>query len=152
MMIEINYQCFGKSTLDPTICSGNGICIDKDLCSCIYGSTGNECQYSICYGKNSSDPNVCSGNGICMSTDNCVCGEMYNGHQCEYDFTTIKTTVYTFGRNGNAELGDGTLDNRNLPTKIPKFNIGISKIIGGVFSKFIINNASKTFGFGTNNV
>jgi hypothetical protein len=152
MMMEINFQCFGKSTSDPTICSGNGICVEKDVCSCVYGSTGNECQYSICYGKNSSDPNVCSGNGKCISTDNCLCGNMYNGYRCEFDFTTIKSTVYTFGRNLNGELGDGSLENKNIPTKLLTFNIGISKIIGGVYSKFFINNASKAFGFGANDV
>src|SRR5690606_15928475 len=62
--IAYTYECFGKSicknqTFDE-ICSGNGKCVDKDLCSCNDGYTGNECQFPICFGKSSTDAQVCS--------------------------------------------------------------------------------------------
>jgi hypothetical protein len=51
--------CFGKNFLDPSICSGNGICTSPDVCSCSKYYTGRECQIPI------TDFETCPGNQTC---------------------------------------------------------------------------------------
>jgi hypothetical protein len=141
--------CFGKLLTDPKICSGNGICIDTNLCSCEKNFTGNECQFTSCFGKNSNDPNVCSGNGNCTEPDTCICKEGYDGNSCENNLIGI-SSFYTFGKNNYGQLGDGTNDPVSSPKKLAIH--GVRKIFSGTSTNFVINNASKAFGFGWNNV
>ena len=85
--IAYTYECFGKSMCKnhtfEEICSGRGKCVNKDLCSCDEGFTGDECEYIICFGKNSSDPQVCSGFGTCISPNNCSCETGFTGSECQ---------------------------------------------------------------------
>jgi hypothetical protein len=51
--------CFGKNLSDPSICSKNGNCSFKDVCSCSKYYTGKECQIPI------TDFETCLGNQPC---------------------------------------------------------------------------------------
>jgi hypothetical protein len=100
MVIASNFTCYGKLSNSGSICSGNGICTQMDVCSCGYGFTGIECQFTSCFGKNSSDPKVCSGNGNCTIQDICSCKNGFNGKECEIDKNNLKTTMaYSCGYN-----------------------------------------------------
>jgi hypothetical protein len=80
------FNCFGKQSTDPTVCSGNGNCTFIDTCGCKSGFTGNQCEVApifTCFGKQSTDPKVCSGNGTCTATNNCNCINGYTGNQCQ---------------------------------------------------------------------
>jgi hypothetical protein len=99
MVVVSNLTCFGKSPPDESICSGNGLCVEENKCSCMFGTSGNECQFQNfkCFGLFSNNSNVCSGNGICANNDYCVCKTSYGGLNCEYSLNG--TQLYTFGRN-----------------------------------------------------
>jgi hypothetical protein len=36
--------CFGKNATNPTVCSGNGFCVNTDTCSCYPNFSGVQCQ------------------------------------------------------------------------------------------------------------
>jgi hypothetical protein len=82
---QCNFTCSGISPFkNPLeICSGNGVCVSKDICSCNTGYIGSNCETTYCYNNLSSDPNVCSGNGNCTSFNNCKCNIYYKGEQCQ---------------------------------------------------------------------
>jgi hypothetical protein len=40
-------KCYGKNALDPTVCSGKGVCLTTDNCICRANYTGTECSNSI---------------------------------------------------------------------------------------------------------
>jgi hypothetical protein len=100
MVIASNFTCHGKLSTSSSICSGNGICTQKDVCSCGYGYTGVECQFTSCFGKNSTDPKVCSGNGNCTTQDSCSCENGFDGKECEIEKNNLRTTMaYSCGLN-----------------------------------------------------
>jgi hypothetical protein len=75
-----NTICYGYNTTDPSVCSGNGICISTDDCQCKEGYKGYTCNLFSCFGTQNDDIKVCSGNGICSSIgkintniDSCKC-------------------------------------------------------------------------------
>jgi alpha-tubulin suppressor-like RCC1 family protein len=153
LIIQSNYVCFGKHPLDTTICSGNGICQSNGLCLCEQNFQGNECQFTTCYGKNSSDPQVCSGNGNCTDFNICKCSTGYDGFQCEMNFTTIdNNVVYSMGQGYYGSLGDGTVVDKDVPTKVISFNYGIKKIFAGYYSTYILSNTSRAYAFGQHDV
>jgi hypothetical protein len=39
--------CFGKNSLDPTVCSGKGVCLTTDNCVCRANYTGTQCSNSM---------------------------------------------------------------------------------------------------------
>ena len=77
--------CFGIPADDPTVCSGNGTCVDTDTCECIDPSsyTGPQCGTPVCDGILATETGVCSGNGTCVAPDTCSCEEGYSGNNCE---------------------------------------------------------------------
>jgi hypothetical protein len=100
IIIQSQYSCFGVHYTNKSICSGRGICIGNDLCSCGNGFTGEECQFTSCFGKQSNDPSVCSSKGTCSQKDVCNCLNLFGGKNCEIDYTqNTKTIVYAVGKN-----------------------------------------------------
>jgi hypothetical protein len=77
-------KCFGKNATD-SVCSGHGICVDHNQCSCEYGYTGNECQILQCFQMNANDTLVCSGRGNCYAPDTCNCFNGYAGENCQFN-------------------------------------------------------------------
>jgi hypothetical protein len=94
IFVVSNYTCFGKSPSDPKICSGNGVCIGYDKCSCAFNSLNEKCEYN-CFGINSTDPRVCSGNGVCQTHNVCKCN-YGQGPECRL---TNGTKLFSSGRN-----------------------------------------------------
>lgn len=76
--------CFGLPANDAGVCSGHGVCVSTDNCTCDAGYTGERCSDLIvnCFDIPSTDPMVCSGHGVCSSTDTCTCHTGYTGEQC----------------------------------------------------------------------
>jgi hypothetical protein len=100
LVIASNFTCYGKKSTNASICSGNGICIQKDVCSCGYEFSGKECQFTTCFGKNSSDSSVCGGNGKCISKDYCTCTSPYGGNECEINYSlNTQSIAYSCGLN-----------------------------------------------------
>lgn len=72
------FKCFNKNPADPTVCSGNGECVDQDQCKCYSGFKGHLCQTvdtnaPTCAGKRAYDHTVCDGRGQCIGKDDCKC-------------------------------------------------------------------------------
>ena len=153
LILKYTNQCFGKS--DATMCSGRGLCIEENKCSCSKGYYGNECQNYDCFGKNSTDSNVCSGHGTCTNPNVCACNDGYIGSQCEIysgNSSTSNTLVYAFGKNNQGQLGVGGGGEQLSPKLVSAFNFGIEDIFGGYETFFMKNNASIFFSAGSNNV
>jgi hypothetical protein len=89
--------CFGKNSSHPNVCTGRGICYDRDKCSCEPGYAGVECELNICFGVISSNPDVCSGRGNCIAPNNCSCKTSANGENCQnylcYGVNSTDSTV-----------------------------------------------------------
>eukprot|EP01080_Neovahlkampfia_damariscottae_P010521 gene10521-3043_t len=150
-ILQSNFICFGKNISDSSICSGRGICFKHDVCNCVNGYFGNECEIANCFGKNSTDLNVCSGNGKCNLNNICTCNDGYDGLECEIFYNNTQfNVVYGFGRNLYGELGDGTMTQRVLPTKMKTENHLIQNIYSGYYTNFIVKNFSKALGIGYN--
>ena len=79
----LSYSCFGIDSASTTVCNGNGICVDKDVCNCKTFYTGIQCETPICYNFPSNDPFVCSIHGQCASPNNCICDPLYGGSKCD---------------------------------------------------------------------
>jgi hypothetical protein len=74
------YTCSGVAYSDLNTCSGFGECIAPDVCLCVAGRTGMNCEFAICGGP--LDPDTCSGHGICDSQTSCLCDDNYGGPRC----------------------------------------------------------------------
>jgi Notch-like protein len=75
-------SCFGIDAADATVCSGNGVCIDVDTCTCDPGWTGVECETNI----DDCSPNPCMNGGTCsdgVDQYTCTCPGGYAGTNCE---------------------------------------------------------------------
>jgi alpha-tubulin suppressor-like RCC1 family protein len=152
LFLKYQYSCFGKGPTDSTICSSNGLCTQTNQCTCNTGYFGTECQTTSCFGVNSNVPTVCSGKGTCNRFDLCTCNAGYDGKNCEFDLNPVSTSVYSFGENSNGVLGLGGGGNRNTPTKVTTFNLGITKLFRGHTTFYMQNNVSKSFSCGRNHV
>ena len=42
------HTCCGLNPDDPSVCSGNGICVAQDTCQCGYGWIGADCTIPSC--------------------------------------------------------------------------------------------------------
>ncbi len=82
--VRAQETCFGIPDNDPDVCSGNGICIAPDTCSCYAGYAGPQCEFVTCFSIPDNDPNVCSGHGACIGPDTCSCDAGYTGNECQY--------------------------------------------------------------------
>ncbi|EFC35202.1 predicted protein, partial [Naegleria gruberi] len=84
-----DFSCFEIPSSDlVNVCSGHGICVDTDICSCFPGHTNSQCETHTCFGIIYNDePNVCSGHGTCIGPNMCNCtiqdGVVYGGDSCE---------------------------------------------------------------------
>jgi len=76
------FQCFGIDPNDPNVCSGHGVCMEQDICSCQTGYYGIDCSNCQCFGIDRNDPHVCSGHGICVGLDTCLCEVGWLGTDC----------------------------------------------------------------------
>jgi hypothetical protein len=146
LFLTTNFTCFGKLPMDPTICSGNGICIGLNNCSCAPNSLNEKCEYT-CFGINSTDPRVCSGNGVCQTTDFCKCN-YGDGNECRLN---NGTKMFSSGRNTAGEVGDNSMTTRLTHVEIPIAS-GVTKIHSGDLHYVYQTNGSKLFSGGNNNV
>jgi alpha-tubulin suppressor-like RCC1 family protein len=85
---SIALSCFGLSSTDPLVCSGNGNCNSTDVCVCKTGFFGKNCHQitsinPTCFGIKSTELSVCSSYGNCLNTDQCSCYVGYSGYECE---------------------------------------------------------------------
>eukprot|EP01080_Neovahlkampfia_damariscottae_P003710 gene3710-6599_t len=152
LILQANYICYSKSASDSNVCSGNGICIYQNTCSCGEGYFGFECQYTNCFGKNSSDTTVCSGNGNCTDVNVCSCNSGFSGNKCEMEYSIdSQTVVYVTGRNNEGQLGDGSNSRATSFKKLPLENYFVVKVSAGSRTSFLTKNYSNLFGMGENN-
>ncbi|KAG2392497.1 hypothetical protein C9374_011222 [Naegleria lovaniensis] len=75
--------CYGKTKNDTTACSGNGTCIDWDVCQCKTGYYGQQCELWQCNGKAYNASDVCSGHGKCISMNQCSCSSGWYNPYCD---------------------------------------------------------------------
>ena len=75
--------CFGVSSVDSLVCSGNGKCILPNTCECKDGFIGKTCASFSCGGIDKKDSSsVCSGRGECTKPNTCKCSANYGGSTC----------------------------------------------------------------------
>jgi hypothetical protein len=153
LVLQSNFTCFAKLPTDSLICSGNGLCIDSDVCSCSYGYYGNNCQHYQCFGKNSTLSNVCSANGVCISPDKCQCNINYDGNECQHYFSQQnQNIIYSWGLNSYGELGIGGNSKRNSPNQIQGVYPGAKDIFGAHDNAVYFLTNSSTYAIGKNDV
>ena len=67
-------------------CSGQGLCVDTDLCKCEEGWTGIYCTEPSC-----EEVAYCSGHGQCVALRTCLCDDGWTGPSCSTpDCTEVK--------------------------------------------------------------
>jgi alpha-tubulin suppressor-like RCC1 family protein len=153
LVLQSNFTCFAKLPTDSLICSGNGLCIDSDVCSCSYGYYGNNCQHYQCFGKNSTLSNVCSANGVCISPDKCQCNINYDGNECQHYFSQQnQNIIYSWGLNSYGELGIGGNSKRNSPNQIQGVYPGAKDIFGAYDNAVYFLTNSSAYAIGKNDV
>ena len=147
--VDSSNTCYGKASTDSTICSGNGICVGTNACTCSEGYSGNQCEFWSCGGINSTESTVCSSHGTCIKLDVCNCNTGYDGLNCEKLITKFYN-MYSFGANPNGQIGDGSTTKRISPFKMNSNIAGISKIFSGYTSTFAFTEAGRGFACGLN--
>ncbi|EFC50603.1 basal body protein [Naegleria gruberi] len=75
-------SCYGKLYTDAAVCSGKGLCMDENSCSCRTGFSGLNCQFNLCFGIDGNSSSVCNGNGDCVGVNNCKCKTGFTGSSC----------------------------------------------------------------------
>ena len=156
LILQSTNNCSGKVYNDPLICSGRGICISDNQCSCPSDYHGSECEFTTCFGKNSSLSSTCSGNGVCNALNLCTCNTGFSGSECELNYhTETHTLVYAAGQNYHGQLGNNvlTLDPTTTFQLVVSENYYVSKVFAGFEQSFLVKNFSrKAFGFGRNSI
>ena len=104
LILSDGWQCFGRNSTDAMVCSGNGACLDENVCSCKSNYTGSDCSLTTCNGTLSNQANVCSGNGNCTSFNTCQCKNGYGGPLCESNWSCFGINFI----NGSACSSHGT--------------------------------------------
>eukprot|EP00818_Percolomonas_sp_WS_P004969 CAMPEP_0117450992 /NCGR_PEP_ID=MMETSP0759-20121206/8768_1 /TAXON_ID=63605 /ORGANISM="Percolomonas cosmopolitus, Strain WS" /LENGTH=750 /DNA_ID=CAMNT_0005243559 /DNA_START=210 /DNA_END=2463 /DNA_ORIENTATION=- len=91
----IQLTCYDIAATHAEVCFGNGVCTDKDTCSCNTGYTGSECEFPLCFGIPSNDSAVCSSKGTCTAPKTCDCLSGYGGTAANSTFALVNcpTTV-----------------------------------------------------------
>jgi hypothetical protein len=151
LFLVSNFTCFGKLSTDSTICSGRGICVNLNKCSCTNFAYGDQCENVSpfkCFGLNATDPNVCSGNGNCVYEDVCTCNSLFSGLACDTVFDD--TVTFSFGKNSDGQLGIGSTTDALSPTKVPINGSLITRL--GYDHSFLMKNLSNIFMMGKNSV
>eukprot|EP01080_Neovahlkampfia_damariscottae_P004934 gene4934-8531_t len=87
------FTCFGISSSDSNVCSGNGQCVSQDQCNCNSGYGGQKCGQIFCFGISNTDSSVCSGNGQCTGPNTYQCNTNYVGSTC--------SSAICFGKQGS---------------------------------------------------
>eukprot|EP01080_Neovahlkampfia_damariscottae_P000518 gene518-8031_t len=151
MIVDESISCFGKTSADPTVCNGNGVCASKDICTCDNRYSGLQCEFWSCHGLNTSNPLVCSGikQGTCESPDLCLCTKLFDGKECDQNITKLYT-AYSFGINTYGQIGDGSVDDRTTPFKIGENITGITSLGVGDSSVYAFTEARRGFSCGRN--
>jgi hypothetical protein len=77
-----------QQMLTCTDCSGNGVCSDRGLCSCIAPFSAawdnpRDCTQSRCNDNNNV---ICGGHGTCDSYGKCSCSDDWEGTRCDWYF------------------------------------------------------------------
>ena len=67
--IGIEPNCFGIPHTTINSCSGNGMCVGNDKCTCFKGYYGQKCELKY----DCSTLNDCSDNGFCVEHRKCEC-------------------------------------------------------------------------------
>jgi len=90
-LFNCTFDCFGKNNLEgacryPTY----GECVNNDICDCVNGFGGNECENRTCHYLN--DFNCfdisclsnysCYGHGDCIEIDLCICDDHWDREDC----------------------------------------------------------------------
>jgi len=152
MLLRSNYTCFGKHGNDESLCSGNGLCVGVDKCSCVSNYFGDACELTKCFDIISNASNVCSGNGNCSDSNVCECKTNYDGNECQYFFSEANQNVlYSFGYNGYGDLGQNQTDTKNgVPTRIFGHYPGAKNVFGGKENNAFILTNTTSYGFGKN--
>jgi alpha-tubulin suppressor-like RCC1 family protein len=75
-----------------------------------------------------------------------------SGGQAGYHSLALKAdgTVWTWGRNSEGQLGDGTLTSRNTPTQVSNLT-GVIAIAGGEYHSLAVKNDGTVWAWGRNN-
>ncbi|KAG2394142.1 hypothetical protein C9374_003906 [Naegleria lovaniensis] len=109
-----------------TVCSGRGVCIQTNTCSCQKNYLGDNCEKTTCFGVLSTDPLSCSGQGQCTLFNTCVCRDGSYGTMCENQilFASKDKTILTSNRNlantlSHAQFYSYVVNSGSEVTKLP---------------------------------
>ena len=81
-IMQLYSTCYGVIGYDPSACSGHGMCVELDQCSCDDGWLGSDCSIPHCFGIMSNDTSVCSRHGTCIGFNQCQCDRGWFGTDC----------------------------------------------------------------------
>ncbi|KAG2387556.1 hypothetical protein C9374_001150 [Naegleria lovaniensis] len=100
--------CFGIDSTSAQVCSGHGVCVSLDSCSCTGGYTGSNCATApaiTCFGIAQGNASVCSGHGNCVANNQCSCTGGYTGSNCA---TPPSNAISCYGiAQGNSSVCSG---------------------------------------------
>ena len=120
-------------------CNGRGTSYDSvtKTCTCLAGSSGNNCQFL--------DADTCNGNGVAQSDGSCSCDDGYTGNfccsvgyagnSCQYSHEVTCNGNGTVDDNGNCSCNTETQTNKGIFTSILKWsgkNCSYKNFISGI--------------------
>ncbi|MFC1685489.1 putative metal-binding motif-containing protein [Nanoarchaeota archaeon] len=77
-------SCEGVLATDPNVCLERGVCTNVDVCDCIDGYFGSNCELEKeCNGVSMFSTDVCSAKGTCELDGTCTCNADYDDVNCE---------------------------------------------------------------------
>jgi predicted Ser/Thr protein kinase len=88
------YSCNNVSVNNQSVCSGNGMCVFEDNCTCTDCYYGTNCEYHYCDGIKWDSHEVCNQNlGECVQCDVCTCQDEYYGQYCYEFIPSVNATL-----------------------------------------------------------